>query len=38
MAEQQVQEWTLDDLLDELSRIDVTMRDRQFAFILGAGP
>ncbi len=37
MAEQQVQEWTLDGVLDELSRIDVTMRDRQFAFILGAG-
>ena len=37
MAQPQVQEWTLDGVLDELSRIDVSMRDRQFAFILGAG-
>ena len=32
-----VQEWSLDGVLDELSRIDHSMRDRQFAFILGAG-
>ena len=37
MVEPQVPEWTLDGVLDELSRIDANMRDRQFAFILGAG-
>jgi protein O-mannosyl-transferase len=37
MAEPQVPEWTLDGVLDELSKIDANMRDRQFAFILGAG-
>lgn len=30
-------EWTLDGVLDELAKIDDAMRDRQFAFILGAG-
>lgn len=32
-----VQEWTLDGVLDELACIHRTMKDRQFAFILGAG-
>jgi Tfp pilus assembly protein PilF len=37
MSANPIQEWTCDGVLDELSRIDKTMRDRQFAFILGAG-
>ncbi|MBQ0959030.1 tetratricopeptide repeat protein [Ideonella sp. 4Y11] len=37
MSEQAVPEWTLDGTLDELARIDRCMKDRQFAFILGAG-
>ncbi|WP_122435251.1 hypothetical protein [Pseudomonas viridiflava] len=32
-----IAEWTLDGVLDDLSRIHSSMRDRQFAFILGAG-
>ncbi len=37
MEPSRVQEWTLDGVLDELTRIDDEMPDRQFAFILGAG-
>ncbi len=37
MATEAAIEWVLDGVLDELSRIDKTMKDRQFAFILGAG-
>lgn len=37
MAIEGVQEWRLEGVLDELRRIDRTMRDRRFAFILGAG-
>jgi protein O-mannosyl-transferase len=37
MADEPVQEWTLDGVLDELARINGAMKDRQFAFILGAG-
>ncbi|MCK8655460.1 tetratricopeptide repeat protein [Pseudomonas umsongensis] len=33
----EVTEWTLDGVLDEMKRIHNTMKDRQFAFILGAG-
>lgn len=32
-----VTEWTLDGVLDEMERIHGSMKDRQFAFILGAG-
>lgn len=32
-----VTEWSLDGVLDDMKRIDQTMKDRQFAFILGAG-
>lgn len=32
-----VAEWTLDGVLDEIGRIHDSMKDRQFAFILGAG-
>ena len=32
-----VPEWTLEGVLDELACIHRTMKDRQFAFILGAG-
>lgn len=32
-----VTEWSLDGVLDDMKRIDLTMKDRQFAFILGAG-
>ncbi len=32
-----VQEWKLDGVLDELAKIDESMKDRSFAFILGAG-
>lgn len=32
-----VTEWSLDGVLDDMRRIDLTMKDRQFAFILGAG-
>jgi tetratricopeptide (TPR) repeat protein len=32
-----ISEWTLDGVLDELARIDKSMPDRHFAFILGAG-
>jgi tetratricopeptide (TPR) repeat protein len=37
MAEFGVTEWTLNGALDEMERIHNTMKDRQFAFILGAG-
>lgn len=37
MEELKVPEWTLEGVLDEMERIDKTMKDRQFAFILGAG-
>jgi Tfp pilus assembly protein PilF len=37
MTDDIVPEWTLDGVLDELVRIDKGMKDRQFAFILGAG-
>jgi len=37
MAAFEVTEWTLDGVLDEMKRIHNTMKDRQFAFILGAG-
>lgn len=37
MVDFNVTEWTLNGILDEMSRIDATMKDRQFAFILGAG-
>lgn len=37
MVGERVTEWTLDGVLDELERIHNTMRDRQFAFILGSG-
>ncbi|MDC7827549.1 tetratricopeptide repeat protein [Pseudomonas sp. BLCC-B13] len=30
-------EWTLEGTLDEIARISETMKDRQFAFILGSG-
>lgn len=33
----EVQEWTLEGVLDELARINVSMHDRHFAFILGSG-
>ncbi|WP_440091752.1 tetratricopeptide repeat protein [Pseudomonas syringae] len=32
-----VQEWTLEGVLDELARLDGSMHDRHFAFILGSG-
>lgn len=32
-----VAEWTLEGVLDEMERIHGSMKDRQFAFILGAG-
>ena len=37
MADLEVTEWTLDGVLDEIKIIDSAMKDRQFAFILGAG-
>lgn len=37
MADSDVTEWTLDGVLDEMARIHGSMKDRQFAFILGAG-
>ncbi|MBX8567653.1 tetratricopeptide repeat protein [Pseudomonas cichorii] len=37
MADSDVTEWTLDGVLDEMARIHSSMKDRQFAFILGAG-
>ncbi|KJZ41722.1 SIR2 family protein [Pseudomonas fluorescens] len=37
MAAGEVTQWTLDGVLDEMKRIHSTMKDRQFAFILGAG-
>ncbi len=37
MIDEHIDEWTLDGVLDEVSLIDSTMPDRQFAFILGAG-
>jgi tetratricopeptide (TPR) repeat protein len=37
MEDLKVPEWTLEGVLDEMERIDQTMKDRQFAFILGAG-
>ncbi|AZZ75776.1 hypothetical protein CCX46_11615 [Pseudomonas sp. RU47] len=37
MASFEVTEWTLEGVLDEMKRIHNTMKDRQFAFILGAG-
>ena len=37
MVNEAVVEWALDGVLDELARIHNSMRDRQFAFILGAG-
>ena len=33
----EVQEWTLEGVLDELARINASMHDRHFAFILGSG-
>lgn len=33
----EIDEWTLDGVLDELAGIHQSMQDRQFAFILGAG-
>lgn len=35
--ENSITEWSLDGILDDIKRIDQTMKDRQFAFILGAG-
>lgn len=37
MSSEQIIEWKLDGVLDDLKRIHETMKDRQFAFILGAG-
>ncbi|MBX8573663.1 tetratricopeptide repeat protein [Pseudomonas cichorii] len=37
MSDSQVQEWTLEGVLDELARVDSSMQDRHFAFILGSG-
>lgn len=37
MADLKVTEWTLDGILDEMEIIHGAMKDRQFAFILGAG-
>lgn len=37
MADLEVTEWTLDGVLDEMEVIHGAMKDRQFAFILGAG-
>lgn len=37
MAVLEVTEWTLDGVLDEINIIHGAMKDRQFAFILGAG-
>ncbi|WP_150787543.1 hypothetical protein [Pseudomonas fluorescens] len=37
MADSHLTEWTLDGVLHEMEVINDTMKDRQFAFILGAG-
>lgn len=37
MTDIEVQEWTLEGVLDELARLDSSMHDRHFAFILGSG-
>ncbi len=37
MKSGEVGEWALEGVLDELVRIHRSMKDRQFAFILGAG-
>jgi tetratricopeptide (TPR) repeat protein len=37
MSSNEVQEWTLEGVLDELARLDSSMHDRHFAFILGSG-
>ncbi len=37
MGDRDVSEWTLDGVLDEMGSIHGAMKDRQFAFILGAG-
>ncbi|AHG43498.1 hypothetical protein N018_04980 [Pseudomonas syringae CC1557] len=37
MPHNEVQEWTLEGVLDELARLDGSMHDRHFAFILGSG-
>ncbi|UZE13984.1 tetratricopeptide repeat protein [Pseudomonas sp. B21-053] len=37
MGELAVAEWTLEGVLEEMKHIHHTMKDRQFAFILGAG-
>jgi len=37
MADLEVTEWTLEGVLDHMARIHDAMKDRQFAFILGAG-
>jgi NAD-dependent SIR2 family protein deacetylase len=37
MSDLKVTEWTLEGVLDHISRIHGAMKDRQFAFILGAG-
>ena len=37
MVDLKVTEWTLEGVLDEMERIHGSMKDRQFAFILGAG-
>ncbi|QXH79892.1 tetratricopeptide repeat protein [Pseudomonas salmasensis] len=37
MISTEVQEWTLEGVLDELARLDSSMHDRHFAFILGSG-
>lgn len=37
MADAQITEWTLDGVLHEMAVINDAMKDRQFAFILGAG-
>lgn len=37
MLDLNVTEWTLEGVLDEMERIHGSMKDRQFAFILGAG-
>lgn len=37
MVDMEVTEWTLDGVLDEMEVIHGAMKDRQFAFILGAG-
>ncbi|MEE4139276.1 tetratricopeptide repeat protein [Pseudomonas viridiflava] len=37
MDVKEITEWTLDGVMDDIKNIDEAMKDRQFAFILGAG-